>query len=322
MKLLVYIPTGFELNQQHLSKIKSVADVEIKVAKSEEEIDMLIQDADILLCSNHTFSPNWLKNASKLKWINSIAAGVERILPAIENSDVILTNSRGVHSIPITEQVLGYMIMHERKLDFALKAQLKKEWTLHEFRHSTPGELYGKTALIVGLGKIGKRMAEIFKCMGMNVLAVKKDVSSSAENVDKIYRSSELKSALPNADYIIVALPHTTATHHLFGANEFASMKKTAFFINIGRGSIVDEPALEAALSKKVIAGAALDVFETEPLPNSSQLWSMNNVILTPHYAGLTPRYMDRAVDIFCKNFQAFLDKKPLPNLVDKQKQY
>jgi len=324
MKILAYTPEGFKLNSKHVDKIKSVADVELEIAGSEKELNSLLPSAELFICSNYNFKQEWVEKAAKLKWIHSTAAGVEKILPAIRSSDILLTNAKGVHCIQITEQVLGYMIMHERKLDYCLKAQLDKKWVLSEFKspNPVPGELYGKTVLIAGLGNIGRRMAEVFSCIGMKVIAVKSDVSVKAEFVEKVYSTVELKIALGLADYVVVALPHTKETHHLFSSNEFSSMKRTAFFINIGRGSIVDEPSLIRALKEKVIAGAALDVFEQEPLPGDSELWGMDNVIITPHHAGLTPHYMDRLVDIFCENLKAFLQGKKLPTLVDREKEY
>ena len=324
MKLLVYNPKGFEFSDRHVSKVKSTASVEVVVAKTGAEVSENIGDCDVLVCSNSNFRPEWLDNAPRLKWIHAMSAGVEKILPCLPDN-ILLANAKGVHGVNISEQVLGYMLAFERRFLRTFKAQADRKWIADEMRAdapTAPGELNGKTAAIFGMGKIGRRIAELCKCFGMNVIGVKQDVSEKPPFVDSLHSLDNFESVLGEADYVIIALPHTKQTHHLFSKTQFTAMKSPAFFINIGRGSIVNEPDLVDALKKGLIAGAGLDVFEAEPLPESSELWGMDNVIVTPHSAGSTPKYMDRFADIFCNNLKAFLNNKPLPNLVDREKGY
>ena len=324
MKAVVYTHLkGFRLSSGHLAKIKAAANVAVVQPQSDEEFYSHLADAEILVCGNYDFRQEWLDKARKLKYLHSIAAGVEKILPLL-SKNILLANAKGVHAINIAEQVLGYMIMHERKLDVAYRAQLQKKWIVGELAlgmPNTPGELFGKTAIIFGLGNIGKRIAAVCRCMGMKVIAVKRD-ATAADNVDKVVAASDFKAALKEADYAISALPYTKETHHLFSKETFSAMKSSAFFINIGRGSVVDENALTEALKSKQIGGAALDVFETEPLPETSELWSMESAIITPHSAGFTTKYVDRFVDIFCENLKAYVKGERLPNLVDREKGY
>ncbi len=321
MKLIVSVPSGFRFSQQHMKKLKAAADLDIVVAPNAEITKKEIASADVLFCNMTNFDPSWLDNAPNLKWIHTLSAGVDKFLPAIKGRSIMLTNSRGVHGINIAEHVLMMMLMHERRVMHAVSAQMRREWSLPWYHENTPGELFGKTVIVFGLGKIGERLAEVCTALGMDVLGVKTS-PSPVDHVSRVYAIDEMHAVLPLADYVIVALPHTPATDRLFGREAFNLMKKSAFFVNIGRGKIVDEQALIEALQAREIAGAGLDVFETEPLPKESPLWSMENVIITPHNAGLTPHYMDRVVDILCENLKAYVEGKPLPTLVDPEKGY
>ena len=287
---------------------------------SDDEFNNLIESVDVLVSVNGRFKSEWVRD--NLKWIHSISAGVEKILLVVRDREVLLSNSKGLHSIQITEQVLGLMLMYERRLDIALKGKLQKSWVGKEILVKNPGELYGKSVLIVGLGNIGKRMVEVFKCLGMDVFAVKSNVSDSDNDVCRVYSASELNDVLHLADYVVITVPLTKQTYHMFGREQFSLMKDSAFILNIGRGSVIDEKTLVTALKEKEIGGAGLDVFESEPLSEDSELWNLDNVLITPHTAGLTPKYMDRAADIFFKNLECFVNNKELPTSVDKEKGY
>ena len=294
------------------------------VARTEEKLNENLPEADVLVCSNSNFRAEWLHKASGLKLIHAMSAGVERILPFIPDK-VILANAKGVHAINIAEQVLGYMLMFERRLLRTLKAQAAGKWMSDELRADSPdapGELNGKTAMVFGLGRVGRRIAELCKCIGMKVVAVKRNPSDKPRFVDSLHSFEDFDRALKEADYVVAALPDTQETRNMFSKSRFACMKKSAFFINVGRGSLVSERDLVDSLNEGLIAGAALDVFETEPLPGSSELWNMENVIITPHSSGSTPKYMDRFADILCSSLKAFANNEPLPNHVDRKKGY
>ncbi|HLD97139.1 MAG TPA: D-2-hydroxyacid dehydrogenase [Candidatus Nanoarchaeia archaeon] len=322
MKIVVFTAEKFKFEDRHKDKLVSeFPSAKIHVAESNEALLKQLPSADVLICGNYNFRPDWLPAAKNLKWIHSLAAGNEKILPSLVDKPILLTDSSGVHSIPIAEQVLGYMLIFERALLAARKAQERREWASLEL-----DELRGKSVLVLGLGAVGSRIASYCKLVGMNVLGTKR--AGAVANMDtkavadEFFDISELASCLPKVDYVVVALPSTKETYHLLGRAEFSMMKPTARLINIGRGNIIDEPELIAALEERKLAGAALDVFEQEPLPRGSPLWGMENVIITPHNAGLTPYYIDRVVEIFCINMKAYLGGKKMPNLVDKAKGY
>ena len=176
--------------------------------------------------------------------------------------------------------------------------------------------------LIVGLGHIGTQAAKLAHCFGMHVIATNRELEDKPEFVEEIKSPDQIDEMLPRADFVVLSVPHTKETHHMFNTEKLQKMKPSAVLINIGRGGVVNENDLIAALEQKTIRGAALDVTEIEPLPSDSPLWSMENVIIPPHHSGTSIDYMNRAIDRFCLNIQAFLENKPLPNLVDKERGY
>ncbi|MBU7018418.1 MAG: D-2-hydroxyacid dehydrogenase [Theionarchaea archaeon] len=301
------------LKKEHVDEIRQISD-DITVLIDENVLDA-IPDVDILITGK--FDKDILKKAKRLKWVHALAAGVDRLLfPEFVESDIILTNSSGVHPIPISEHVLGMMLMFSRKLHESMRNQLQKEWLRPD-----PDELYGKTLGIIGFGSIGERIGELGKCMGMYVIGLKKNISTT-DKAHEIVPPEKLENLLSRSDFVIISLPLTKETENLFKTEEFHTMKDTSYIINISRGKIICENDLIQALENREIAGAGLDVFEEEPLPDTSPLWEMDNVILTPHYAGSTPEYFNRAIDIFCRNLAHFLRGEPLVNVVDKRNQY
>jgi phosphoglycerate dehydrogenase-like enzyme len=256
----------------------------------------------------------------KLRWLQSWSAGINSMpLDKMESLGVILTSANGVHAYPISETIFALMLGLTRKIHTYVRNQTLKTW-----HHSGLNlEIHGKTIGIIGVGAIGKETAKIAKAFGMNVLGVRHS-ERQEEFVDRMYRSHQLNEILPQCDYVVVTLPLTVETHHLFGKQQFELMKKTAFFINIGRGPIVDEEALITALNGEQIAGAGLDVFEKEPLEKNSPLWDMENVIVSPHTAGATEHYAERVIeDIFIPNLKLYIKgQSPNINLVDFKKGY
>ncbi|CAN5187777.1 D-2-hydroxyacid dehydrogenase [soil metagenome] len=271
-----------------------------------------------VLLPMHNFSKLSLSAMPNLRWVHTMTAGVNGVVEKIKDTDIILTNSSGVHPIPISEQIFGYLLMFARDMHTTQKNQIKKVW---DKKNLSVFELYGKTISIIGLGRIGEKTAQLAKAFGMKVLAVRTH-KIPAENVDEVYTLSELDTVLGLSDFVVNCLPGTDATHGLYTLEKFKHMKPTSYFINIGRGLSLNEADLVTALQEKIIAGAGLDVFEIEPLPATSPLWEMANVILTPHSAGITPEYMNRVISIFCENLKAYVSQQPLPNEVDKEKGY
>lgn len=294
------------LTKKHIQRIKAVAkDLEITVTANPKEALRYAADADIIAGFPRTIPA--IGRARNLKWIHSFSAGMDRVLtPEVIKSPVLVSNSSGIAKTPIAEHVMGYMLIFSRGFLRSLENQKKHLWK----RDETLTELRGKTVLIVGLGNIGGEVARLAHAFGCQVIAVTRK------------KSSMLDRMLPKADFVISCLPHTKETHHLFTAARFRKMKPSAIFVNIGRGGLVREKDLIAALKKKIIAGAGLDVTETEPLPPASPLWSMPNVIITPHHSATSEYSLDRSVDRFCLNLKAFLIGDRLPNLVDKKLGY
>lgn len=310
-----------EIKESHIERLKntfpnSVVNV---VYPQDPNLEKLLIDAEYMIVSH--FQADF-KNAKKLKLVQSTSAGVDDIPQGLKDLKVKIINSSGVHPIPITEHVFAYLLMFSRQIEKTFRYQILRKGWIRRFDALGIFELFGKTICIVGLGRIGSRIAMIAKAFGMNVVGVVRDPNRKEEFVDNLVGDSDLHNVASNSDFVINCLPHTKETFHLFDKKIFSRMKKTAYFINIGRGKTVKEEDLIAALESGQIAGAGLDVFETEPLPMSSPLWEMENVIITPHYAGWNPNYMDRVIDIFCDNLKAYINNKPLPNLVDIEKGY
>ncbi len=308
-----------KITEKHIQQIKSrFPQVSIALVEDQkEEIDKELTDTEIIITvSMHNID---FKKATKLKWIHLTSAGADRLPEEVMDSDIIATNSSGVHPFPIAEHVIGFMLMLERKLYLLGKFQSEKKWARDNLH--TVDELHGKTIGIIGLGRIGKEIAKLSKAFNTKVIAVVRHPREE-EYVDELLMQKDLDKALKLSDHVVVCLPHTKETHHLFDYDKFSKMKKSAYFINIGRGKVVNEKDLIRALKENVIAGAALDVFEEEPLPESSPLWDMENVIISPHYSGWTPHYMDRVTEIFCENLAAYTQNKKLPNEINKNLGY
>ncbi len=263
--------------------------------------------------------------ARRLRWIHVSAAGVGSLLfPALAESDVVLTNGRGLHAVSMAEHALGLMLAFARKLHLARDLQRERRWDQVGLWTEPPpfGQLAGGTLGLVGLGAVGSALAERAAALGMHVIAVRPHPAPDPRPAHEQWGLGRLSELLERADWVALAAPHTDATRGLIGAAELARMRPGAVLVNLGRGALVDEPALVAALRAGRIAGAALDVVRGEPLATDSPLWDLPNVILTPHVSGLGPLYWERAVEQFAGNLERFLAGRPLLNVVDKRAGY
>ncbi|MCH8345645.1 MAG: D-2-hydroxyacid dehydrogenase [Chloroflexi bacterium] len=292
--------------------------------EAEASLARILAEAEVLFTSP-LMPANITDRAPKLHWVQLTSAGVDRLLDGdLAKSDVTITTASGIHAVPIGEYVMGVMLAFAKGLPQAMRAQAERTW-----RPYLAEELYDKTVGIVGLGAIGGYVARLAKADGMRVLAVRRSTQrrstgegAGLEHVDELLPQSDLPYLLSEADYVVIAVPLTAASRGLIGERELRAMKPTARIINIARGAIIDEAALVRALKEKWIGGAALDVFEHEPLPPESELWGMENVILTPHISGGTPVYMERAVELFCDNLRRYLAGEPLRNTVEVERGY
>ena len=255
--------------------------------------------------------------APRLRWVQLLGAGVDQV-PEIGDNRVVVTNASGIHAVPISEYVLGVMLALAKRLPFAFDNQRQRKWQRFGF---TPSELESKTLGVVGLGHIGGAVARLGHAFGMRVVATKR-TPGTEQQVDELLPPHRLHDLLAQCDFVVLAVPLTHETRHMIDEQALRSMKPGAFLVNIARGGVVDEQALVRALREKWIAGAALDVVENEPLPEDSPLWSFDNVIITPHMAGGSDRYIERAVALFVDNLERYLAGQPLRNVVDLERGY
>jgi phosphoglycerate dehydrogenase-like enzyme len=260
------------------------------------------------------------ERAPKLRWVQLTSAGVDRAARSgLVGSEFMITNASGVHATPIGEYVICIMLMFCKGAATFVRAQERREWTRFMSR-----ELYGKTVGIVGYGHIGEGVAKLAKAFGCRIIATRRSVTepTNTDLVDELLPSSALPRVLAESDFVVLTVPLTNETRHMIDDAALRSMKPTGVLINIARGAVIDTEALIRALKDGTIAGAGLDVFEQEPLPPDHELWSMENVIMSPHISGGTEIYNQRAVAIFCENLRRYLANEPLMNLVDAERGY
>lgn len=319
--LIIENPRHGGITVKHQQALKQIGpNIKLSVAdESDSKFESLFAAADVMIVP--PMKKLDFTKAANLKWLHLTSAGANMLSKEIINSEVIVTNSSGVHPIPISEHVMGLMLMLVRDMHKAYKNQLeKKTWIRDGYQAE---ELAGKNLLVVGMGRIGERVAKLGLAFEMTVTGVVRDKSKhkSLPGVT-IVEQNQLNKELKKSDVIVNCLPATLDTFHLFDKKRIAYFKKGSIYISIGRGDTTDEKELIAALKSGQIRSAGLDVFEKEPLPDSSPLWKMDNVVITPHYSGHNPHYTDRMIEIFCENLKAYLKKKPMPNLVDKKLGY
>ena len=335
--LLGLDPSAFSDDQ--LDQIRTTAPDNLRIAHStdREEIGPMLDEIEVIVGS---FPRDLLTECAQLRWMQQWSAGADWLMdyPDVQKMDFTLTNASGVHAVPISEHIFAFLLAFARHIPQAVRAQQNHIWIANgkqsdgasgpsDERLSTLTdqdmlELADKTLLLLGVGAIGERTAKIADVFDMHVIGVRHSPEKSVPHVAQMVGNDELLRVLPQADFVVITLPLTPETRGLFDAEKIGAMKESAYLINIGRGEIVDEEALVQALQQEKIAGAGLDVFQQEPLPEESPLWAMENVIVTSHYAGLTPRYDERAFNIFIDNLRRYREGEELRNVVDKEMGY
>lgn len=254
-----------------------------------------------------------------LKWVQGKAAGVDFLdLEKLERNKILLTNGSGIHSIPIAESVFGMLLAYARGIQTAVKNQQTKTWE----KVDKLMELHEKTIMIVGTGKIGVEIGRLAKAFNMKTIGVNRS-GRDVDYMDQLIKQPELKEQVKQADIVVNILPHTDQTHYFFNEDIFSQMKEGTLFINVGRGPTVKTDDLIKALDNGKLAFAGLDVFETEPLPENSELWGREDVLITPHITGIAEHFKKRLFAIFEENLKAYLAGEDLPrNLIDYDQQY
>lgn len=324
VKLLIALHHRFELWQmpawfsQRLRR--EFPQLEVVHLPNYDRVTEEIADADIAI--SWSLRGKQINAAKKLRWIHSTAAAVHQLMtPELRASDIVVTNARDVHGPVVAEHAIALAFALAKRLPQAVKYQQQKHWAQHDLwtAQPRPRELSGGTMTIVGLGGIGKPLARLAKSLGMRVVGVREHPERGSEIADTVYGFGELDQALREGDFIVLAVPVTPKTHHLMNAARLAQLKPGAYLINVGRGVLIDEGALEQALGARRFGGAALDVTDEEPLPPESRLWHTENVFITPHIAGLTERMWERHYAHYIENLRRYQAGEPLLWMVDKQ---
>lgn len=277
-------------------------------------------DGEVLVTYGEDLSEDTLLKCKKLKWIQVLTAGVDKMpLDYLSHSSIQVTNVKGIHKIPMAEYAFAAMLQMARNLNITYEKQQQGiwEWGIRV------DELYGKTLGIIGVGAIGEEIARRAQVFGMKVIGVTRSGNTNPY-CELMFRPDGLSQFLPECDYIIITVPSIPSTYHIIGREELQQMKESAVIINMARGSVIDEEALIDYLQKEKIKGAVLDVFAVEPLPSNSPLWKLKNCIITPHVSGRSLRYMQRALVVLRDNLIYFSENKPeqMKNQIDCTKGY
>lgn len=313
-RLLALLSLPEKVRSQYHEGIKSrFPGIEINLVDHHSKVDPFIAEADVLVTFGPMMAEHVLEKARKLRWIQALGSGVDGITdrPSLR-PDVLVTNLHGIHGAPVSEAALAAMLSLGRGLARNLRNQQQRKW--ERFPASL---LKGKTVVIYGVGSIAAELAPKCKAFGMRVLGIS-STTRTLPGFDRILPRSELVAAASEADYLVLLTPYSEATRGSVGGDVFAAMKPTGHLVNLARGGVVDEEALMAALTTRRIAGAALDVFSEEPLPESHPLWAMDNVLITPHQGGFYDEYVNEALPVIEHNLRKFLagDTAGMINLV------
>ena len=303
------------LEAEWMAKVKALG-VDAFAAQTEEEVLREAGDA-VAFCGNPT--PAILSAATQLRWIQAQNIGLDNFFfPELRESSVTVTNVRGIYSDVIADHVFALLLSFARGLHHYVRRQQEGRW-------AKSGEVIhvaGTTLGVIGLGGIGLAVAERGRVFRMRILGLDPAPKDRPDYVEAVYAVDRLHEMLAQVDFLAICVPHTSLTAHMIDAAALKVMKPGAILINIGRGKVVDLKALTEALEAGALGGAGLDVFEEEPLPEGHPLWAMENVVITPHVAGSSPRIIPRRMDLIVENVRRFCEGEPLLNLVDKEAGY
>ncbi|MGH7059831.1 MAG: D-2-hydroxyacid dehydrogenase [Stellaceae bacterium] len=296
----------------------ALPEIEVIVAEDRARAEGAIVEAEAAF---GTIAPGLLRQARRLEWLQAPQAAPPAgyYYPELVAHPVAITNFREIYNDHIGAHVMAFVLAFARGLQRYIPQQLRREWQ-KPAQNEGVVHLPGATALVVGVGGIGSEIARLCAVFGMRVIGVDERRRDTPPGVAELHRGDELDALLPLADFVILTVPHTPETEGFMNRTRFGEMKKTAFFINIGRGLTTRLDDLAAALEAGEIAGAGLDVFDEEPLPAGHKLWTTPGVLLTPHTAGYGPYLDERRYEVILDNCRRFLAGQPLRNLVDKSR--
>ncbi len=296
--------------------------LDIQVLEHWDNLEPALRDADIYF--GWRMSEAAFAGARRLRWIHSPAAGVQSLLvPALITSGIPITNARAVHGPVVAEHALALMLALARGLHRTRDFQAQKKWAVREMWQTPESmrEIRGSTVMVLGLGEIGGALARHLRALGAQVIGIRRHPGQGAAGADEVYAPEDILRLLPRAHWVVLAMP-VSETSPVLGPREFAAMRPDAIVINVGRGALLDEAAITQALAQGKIAAAGLDVFDTEPLPASSPLWSMKQVLITPHLGSATHAVWSRELDIFEENLRRWLAGEPLLYTINPRQGY
>jgi D-2-hydroxyacid dehydrogenase (NADP+) len=312
--LLILLALPPEIVAQYDSRLRATfPQLTIHPIDHHSKVGPYIGSADILMTFAPMITDQVLRDAANLKWIQALGTGVDNLidLPSLR-SDVIVTNVQGIHGAPMSEAAIMAMLALSRNFPRVVRNQDRRLWERWPARL-----LEGKKLGILGVGVIAEALAPKCKALGMAVVGIS-SAKRTVAGFDRMYARDEFTSAVPDLDYLVALTPYSAATHHIVDGAVFSAMKPSSYFINLARGGVVDEEALIRALENGQIAGAALDVFNDEPLPEDHPFWTMKNVIVTPHLGGFYDGYAEQALPVVEENIRKFLagDTKNMINVL------
>ena len=333
--VLITLPFPEELVAQ-LSAVSPRLHISVQKAGQPDEVSMDVwRRVEVLYTSDVVHS---VEQAPRLCWIQFHWAGVDHAIshPTLLKPDLVATSLSGAATPQMGEYILMMLLALGHRLPNMIDHQKRPEWPADRWKRFKPLELTSSTVGIVGYGSIGREVARLLNAFGATVLASKHDAKNPQDTgytpdglgdptgdlARRIYPPQAIPSMLSECDFVVVTVPLTAQTRHLIGEKEIAALKPSAFLVDASRGGVIDHEALIPALRERKFAGAALDVFPEEPLPADSPLWTLPNVVITPHISGITPHYDERAVQLFAENLKRYLAGKPLFNLIDPSRGY
>lgn len=339
-KKKIQVLSTISLTDEQIQNIKRVShQIHIEVFRSKDTSkipDEVWRKAEVLLIGSRFLPP--IEKVPELRWIQSSWAGVETFLddPILQQKNIRLTSASGAMVSQLGEFAIMMMLMLGHKMPAMIKAQQEKRWVEDKFVSLQPRELRGSTVGIVGYGSIGREVARHLHQYGATVLACKRDVlhpedkgyvpeglgDPHGDYFERLYPIEGIEGMLKDCDFVLASLPATKNTEQIFTEKVFNAMEPGAYFVNISRGSLVDENALINALNSGQLGGAALDVFSEEPLPAESPLWNHPKIIITPHLAGYSPNMMNQVITLFIENLKRYVNQEELYNLIDLQQGY